>query len=136
MTDKAKAVKTPNYTPEMEAEMSAAYMLDPTRATVDALALSMGKSTRSIIAKLVRLGIYRAPVRTSKNGGPIVKKSETADAIGAILRLPEADVTSLTAATKSALAAIFAALANSVPIDPDKVAPAAPKTAPETETGE
>jgi hypothetical protein len=46
----------------------------------------------------------------------VVKKDAHADAIGAILRLPENDIESLTKANKSALKAIFEALANSKPI--------------------
>ena len=71
MTD---ATKTPNYTEEQEAELRAAYMVAPTRETVNHLALSFGKTHRSIIAKLSNMGIYIAPPRTTKAGTPIVKK--------------------------------------------------------------
>jgi hypothetical protein len=52
----------------------------------------------------------------SKTGETPVKKDMHADAIGAILRLPENDIESLTKANKNALKVIFEALANSKPI--------------------
>ncbi len=52
----------------------------------------------------------------SKTGETPVKKDTHADAIGAILRLPENDIESLTKANKNALKVIFEALANSKPI--------------------
>ena len=117
MTAKAKVV---NYTPEMTAEMVETYTANPTSETVEILAAKFGKTIRSVVAKLSREKIYKAKERTTKTGEAIVKKDETADAIGAILKLTEADVTSLTKANKSALKAIFAALANSRPIDGDE----------------
>lgn len=115
-TTTAKATKAPNYTPEQET-MLLSYKDNPTPETVKALAETMGKSTRSIVAKLSRMGIYKKAEYVGKTGEKPVKKDETADAIGAILRLPENDIESLTKANKSALKAIFAALANSKPMD-------------------
>ena len=46
-----------------------------------------------------------------------MKKDVTADAIGAILRLSENEIESLTKANKTALRKIFDALANSRPIE-------------------
>ena len=48
------AIRPKNYTDEMVASMTAQYEANPTRDTVDALAAEMGKSVRSIIAKLSR----------------------------------------------------------------------------------
>jgi hypothetical protein len=76
----------------------------------------MGKTVRSIVAKLSREKVYVAKTYVSKTGEKPVKKDVTADAIGAILRLSENDVESLTKANKSALKAIFDALANSKPL--------------------
>jgi hypothetical protein len=36
----------------------------------------MGKNKRSIIAKLVREGVYKAQPRVTKAGAPIVRKAE------------------------------------------------------------
>ena len=56
-----------NYTDEMVSEMTTQYTANPTRETVDALADQCGKTTRSIIAKLSREGVYVAQPRTTKS---------------------------------------------------------------------
>lgn len=108
--------KIVNYTDEQTARMLDEYSATPTRETVEALAVTFGKSVRSIVAKLSREGVYQKSERTTKTGEPIQKKDATADAIGAILSLTEAETESLTKANKTALTKIFAALANSQPI--------------------
>lgn len=65
-----------NYTDEMVAQMTEQYKANPTRETVDQLANELGKTTRSIIAKLSREGVYKAQPRTTKTGEPVVQKSE------------------------------------------------------------
>lgn len=65
-----------NYTEEMVSEMTTAYTDNPTRETVDELAKTFGKTTRSIIAKLSREGVYIAQPRTTKSGEPVVAKAE------------------------------------------------------------
>jgi len=65
-----------NYTEEMVSEMTTAYTENPTRETVDALAEQFGKTTRSIIAKLSREGVYIAQPRTTKSGEPVISKAE------------------------------------------------------------
>ena len=107
------AAKTVNYTPEQNQAILAAYAEG---STVETIAEKMGKSVRSIVAKLSREGVYKKKEYKTKNGEAVVKKDAHADAIGAILGLPENDVESLTKANKSALKAIFEALANSKPI--------------------
>jgi len=107
------AEKTVNYTVEQTAQVIADYT---SGVSVESIALAMGKSVRSIVAKLSREGVYQKKEYKTKTGEPVVKKDAHADAIGAILRLPENDVESLTKANKSALKAIFDALANSKPI--------------------
>lgn len=113
----ATAAKIVNYTPEQTAMMVAAYTAEPTAKTVEDLAEKLGKTVRSIVAKLSREKVYKAKEYTTKTGEKVQKKDETADAIGAILRLNENDIESLTKANKTALKAIFAALANSKPIE-------------------
>jgi hypothetical protein len=107
------AEKTVNYTPEQTLNLIADYK---NGFTVEELALQFGKSVRSIVAKLSREGVYEKKIYKTKTGEAVVKKDAHADAIGAILRLPENDIESLTKANKSALKAIFDALANSKPI--------------------
>ena len=70
-----------NYTDEMVSEMTEQYSANPTRETVDALAEQFGKTTRSIIAKLSREGVYVAQPRTTKSGEPVISKSELVSTI-------------------------------------------------------
>ena len=109
MTVSTKAV---NYTPEQTTKMVADYLAG---VTVESIATEMGKTVRSIVAKLSREKVYVAKVYKTKTGDAVQEKDETADAIGAVLRLTEAETESLTKANKTALVKIFAALANSVP---------------------
>lgn len=108
--------KIVNYTEVQTARMLGEYTATPTRETVEALAVEFGKSVRSIVAKLSREGVYQKAERTTKTGEPIQKKDATADAIGAVLQLTEAETESLTKANKTALVKIFSALANSRPV--------------------
>jgi hypothetical protein len=105
--------KVVNYTPEQTSAMIADYT---SGVSVETIAQNLGKTVRSVVAKLSREKVYVAKTYVSKTGEPVVKKDAHADAIGAILRLPENDIESLTKANKSALKAIFDALANSKPI--------------------
>ena len=107
------AEKAVNYTAEQTAKIIADYQAG---VAVEAIASAMGKTVRSIVAKLSREKVYVAKTYVSKTGEKPVKKDVTADAIGAILRLSENDIESLTKANKSALKAIFDALANSKPL--------------------
>ena len=110
----AKTEKTVNYSAEVTAKLVEAYKAGE---TVEKLAEAFGKTARSIIAKLSREGVYVKKEYTTKAGEKPVKKDATADAIGAILRLSEGEVDSLTKANKTALKKIFDALANSKPIE-------------------
>ena len=96
----AKAV---NYTPEQTAKMVADYT---NGVTVEQMATELGKSVRSIVAKLSREKVYKAKTYVSKTGEAVIKKDEVADYIGEALGLGEADVESLTKANKNALKAI------------------------------
>lgn len=72
-----------NYTDEMVSQMVETYEKSPTRDTVEQLAEDLGKTTRSIIAKLSREGVYKAQPRTTKSGEPVVSKQQYVDAITA-----------------------------------------------------
>jgi len=111
-TNVVKADKAVNYTAEQTASMVADYKAG---ITVDAIAESLGKSVRSVVAKLSREKVYVAKTYISKTGEKPVKKDVHADAIGAVLNLTESETESLTKANKTALVKIFAALANSKP---------------------
>ena len=58
------------------------YTADPTRATVDRLAEELEVSSRSVIGKLVSMGIYQAPQRVRKDGKPVELKRDLAKEIG------------------------------------------------------
>jgi hypothetical protein len=128
----ATTKKTPvvNYTPEQTAELVAAYVAAPNKETVAVFAEKFGKGVRSIVAKLSREGVYKAAEYVGKTGEKPVKKDDTADAIGAILGLNENDTSSLAKANKTAIQAIFKALANSKPLDngEDRAGEKAPDT--------
>lgn len=113
----AATVKTPknvNYTPEQTELIKKGYAEG---VTIEKLAETVGKTTRSVIAKLSKENVYKAKEYVSKTGEKPVKKDATADAIGLVLKLSEGEIESLTKANKTALVKIFAALANSKPID-------------------
>lgn len=116
-----KTIKAPNYTAEQEAALSAAYTAADTdearKAVVEQFADAWGKNARSIIAKLTNMKLYKRAGYVRKDGEPAQKKDETADAIGAVLRLSEADTDSLTKANRRALQAIWKALSESKPIE-------------------
>jgi hypothetical protein len=97
------AEKTANYTPEQTLKLVADYKAG---VQVEDIAKAMGKSVRSIVAKLSREGVYQKKEYTTKTGEAPVKKDEHADAIGKALNLSEGDTDSLAKANKRALAAI------------------------------
>jgi K+/H+ antiporter YhaU regulatory subunit KhtT len=107
------ASKTVNYTPEQTLKMVADYQ---SGVSVETIADNLGKTVRSVVAKLSREKVYIAKEYKTKTGESVVKKDAHADAIGAILKMPENDIESLTKANKNALRAIFEAHANSKPI--------------------
>ena len=66
---------TTNYTNEQVSYMIDKYNEAPTRDTVQILAEELGKSTKSIIGKLSREGVYQKTQYVSKTGEfPITKK--------------------------------------------------------------
>jgi ribosome-associated toxin RatA of RatAB toxin-antitoxin module len=107
------ASKIVNYTPEQTLTMVKDYQAG---VSVETIAQNMGKTVRSVVAKLSREKVYIAKQYVSKTGEKPVKKDIHAEMIGRILNLPENDVDSLTKANKNALKVIFDALANSKPI--------------------
>lgn len=95
--------KTVNYTAEQTAKMVADYQAG---MTVDAIAETLGKTVRSVVAKLSREKVYVAKAYKTKSGETPIKKDVHADYIGEMLGLTEADTESLTKANKVALAKI------------------------------
>jgi hypothetical protein len=97
------ATKIVNYTPEQTAQMIEDYA---SGVSVEQIALDLGKTVRSVVAKLSREKVYKAKTYVSKTGEKPIKKDAHADFIGEALGLTEADTESLTKANKTALAKI------------------------------
>ena len=66
--------KTVNYTPDLTKELVDRYVAGE---TVEALAEALGKTTRSVVAKLSREGVYKAKAKTV--GVARVKKADLVD---------------------------------------------------------
>lgn len=96
-------MKAVNYTAEQSAKLVADYLAG---VSVEAIATELGKSARSVVAKLSREKVYKAKTYQTKTGEAVVKKDEFADSIAQALGLTEADADSLTKANKTALKAI------------------------------
>ena len=108
MTEKTKVV---NYTPEMTAELVAAYSANPTKDTVAAFATKFGKTTKSIVAKLSREGVYVKAAPVAKDGSPVAKKDTLVEQIAEAMSVPSEKLDGLEKAPKTVLKMVLAALA-------------------------
>jgi monoamine oxidase len=102
MTEVAK-----NYTEEMVDAMVADYQANPTPDTVAALATEFNKSTRSIVAKLVREGVYKAQPRAVAAKVAVVRK---ADLVATINEALGVELETLSKASKADLEVLVAAV--------------------------
>lgn len=77
--------KVENYTTAQTAELVAAYQAAPDQNARDAVvaefASKFNKSTRSIISKLSREGVYVKATPVSKSGDPVLTKEELRDRV-------------------------------------------------------
>ena len=92
-----------NYTEEQTQMMVGAYLDQPTRETVDKLAEELGRSTKSIIGKLSREGVYRREVYVSKTGESPITKVEIVSNIAEGLGIETAALAGLEKSPKAAL---------------------------------
>lgn len=99
MTDKPV-----NYTPEQTAQLVANYKAG---ASVETLATMFGKTTRSVVAKLSREGVYQAKTRATVAR---IKKAELVDRIAALCSATPEAFDSLEKANHEVLEAILANL--------------------------
>ena len=99
--------KTLNYSVEQTASMIADYQAG---VTTEAIALALGKSLRSVVAKLSREKVYVAKTYTTKTGEKVAKKDTLSDEIGALLGATEAEMESLTKCNKTILVKMLTAL--------------------------
>lgn len=100
--------KTVNYTAEQTAEMKEAYTATPTEETVRALAEKFGKTTKSVIAKLAKEGVYRT--KGKEAGKRAMLKAEMVTEIATLLGKEEETLDSLEKATGQALMAVLVGL--------------------------
>ena len=94
-----------NYTPEQTTQLVADYL---DGKTVEALAEALGKTTRSVVAKLSREGVYVAKTKTT--GQARVKKSELVDKLAVACGVAPEVFESLEKANHDVLEALVAKL--------------------------
>ncbi len=104
--------KNVNYSAELTATIVEAYEAaesdEARKQVVIAMANEHGKSTKSVIQKLVRESVYRKPAYVSKAGATVERKSDIVQGIAKILNVTEAQLGGLDKATKPALETIRA----------------------------
>ena len=99
------AEKVMNYTPEQTKELVEAYKADRSQATIEALATKMGKTVRSVIAKLSKEGVYESKAKEAAKRSML--KSEMVSEIAKLLNKNEEVLESLEKATGPALMAVL-----------------------------
>jgi len=97
--------KAQNYTPEQTQLIVAEYQAG---TPIEQIAQLVGKSTRSIVAKLSREGVY---VAKAKQAAPRVKKSELVERIAQAVGVPSELFESLEKANLEVLEHLAAKLA-------------------------
>ena len=96
-----------NYTEEQTTKIVAAYVADPTRVTVEQLALEYEKSLKSIIGKLSREGVYQRQSYKTKTGETPVTKEELVNEIATGLQLDPETLLGLEKSPKQVLKSIL-----------------------------
>jgi len=99
-----EATKT-NYTPEQTEQLVQGYKEG---LTVETLALQLGKSTRSVVAKLSREGVYKAKSKTTNTVR--VKKADLVDVLAYRCGVPAEIFESLEKANHDVLETLVAKL--------------------------
>jgi hypothetical protein len=91
------------YTKEITEKVIKEYQNDPSKETVERLAEVVGVSTKSIIGKLSREGVYQRKVYLSKTGEAPVTKAEIVNSIADALGLEVESLSGLEKSPKTAL---------------------------------
>jgi len=104
-------MKNVNYTPEVTAAIVKTYEETPTMDTVRALAETYEKTTKSIIGKLSREGVYQKSSYTTKTGTKPITKIEIVTEIADKLDLDPETVAGLEKSPKAALVLVRDAVA-------------------------
>lgn len=93
-----------NYTPDQVTQLVTDYNAG---TSVEALAEALGKSVKSVVAKLSREGVYKPK---TKAAGTRVTKADMTKEVEKLLDLPEGALDSLQKGTSDALEMLVAAL--------------------------
>ena len=96
-----------NYTPEQVVWMSNLYKQTPTRQTVEDIANILEKSTKSVIGKLAREGIYQKAEYTSKTGEKPITKVQIVERLANMLTLEVDQLDGLEKAPKGVLKLLY-----------------------------
>lgn len=99
-----------NYTEEQKEYIIAEYTQNPTRDTVDILADKLGKSSKSIIGKLSREGVYKRSVYKTKTGETPITKKEIVCLIAEELDLTSEELEGLDKTPKLVLKSLYRAV--------------------------
>ena len=99
------------WTQEHAERVAQVYADAPTPETVESLAAELGRSSRSIIAKLSKAGLYVKPPKRTKSGEVVESKEDKVERIAALLMVKPDRVRGLEFANKSTLDLIAGALA-------------------------
>ena len=102
-----------NYTEEQTNMMVGAYLDQPTKDTVERLAEELNRSTKSIIGKLSREGVYRREVYVSKTGESPITKVEIVNNIAEVLGVESGSLAGLEKSPKATLRNLEKAVAGS-----------------------
>jgi len=106
--------KTVNYTDDQVSKMIKAYQTADTdssrKEAVQSLATDLGKTVKSVIAKLCREGVYIKATPVTKSGEAVVRKEDIVKNIASKLDLKFDDVKSLGKATKLDLETLLESL--------------------------
>jgi len=78
-----KIITNKNYTDEMVATLVSGYATKEgtNKEFVSEMAKELGRTTKSIVAKLVSLNLYETEAKVTKSGTPVISKGELVDQI-------------------------------------------------------
>lgn len=102
--------KSVNYTEAQTAELVEAYKANATEATVNMFAKKFGKTTRSIVAKLVQAKVYVPKTAKVEGGTKTATKADLVADLEHWFELKEGTLESLEKGSKAALEALVAAV--------------------------
>ena len=92
-----------NYTQEEVAIMIDRYTADPSRNTVEELAVEFNKSIKSIIGKLSREGVYQKAIYRTKTGELPITKAELVTQLADLFEMKPEQLAGLEKAPKQDL---------------------------------